>query len=193
MGIAFFDFDGTISTRDSFLAFLRFAVGRAAYCWGLVQLSPHIARYYLGQCPNHRLKELFFSQYFRGMREADLLPIGEAFATAVLPGLCRPAMLARISRHLAQGDAVVVLTASAGIWLAGWCRAQGVELVGSTFEVQHGRYTGRLAGPNCYGERKKELVAARLAAGRYTATYGYGNGPEDAPFLSLLQHVEHLP
>ena len=189
MSIAFFDFDGTLTTRDSFLAFVRFARGRAAYWRGLVRLGFRIGRFYLGRYPNDQLKADFFSYFFGGMPEAELLRLGEDFAARELPRLCRPALVARLGWHRAQGHAVVVLTASSPIWLAGWCRAQQVQLVGTAFEVQHGRYTGRLAGPNCHGERKLQLVAELLAGRAYTETYGYGNLPDDAPFLSLLQHV----
>ncbi len=188
-GIAFFDFDGTLSTQDSFLAFLRFAAGRAAYCWGLARLSPWVALHGLGLCSNDRLKERFFSHFFKGRAEAEVLRLGEAFAAQVLPRLCRPALLARLGWHRAQGHAVVVLTASSAIWLAGWCRTQQVQLVGTDFAVRDGRYTGRLAGPNCHGRRKQQLVAARLAERPYATTYGYGNLPDDGPFLSLLQQV----
>lgn len=189
MGIAFFDFDGTLTTRDSFLAFVRFARGRVAYWRGLAWLSPRILRYYLRRYPNDRLKEAFFSYYFRGMSEVELLRTGEEFAARELPRLCRPELVARLGWHRAQGHAVVVLTASSPIWLAGWCRAQQVQLIGTAFEVQNGRYTGRLAGPNCHGTRKQQLVAEWLAAHPYRETYGYGNLPDDAPFLSLLQEV----
>lgn len=191
MGIAFFDFDGTICTADSFLAFVRFARGRAAYWRGLLQLSPFIAQYLLKRYPNDRLKERFFAHYFGGMPEAELLALGEEFSAAWLPGRCRPALLDRLAWHRQRGNAVVVVTASSAIWLGGWCRAQGAELIGTEFEVVAGRYTGRLAGPNCHGERKRELVAARLAAQSYNPTFGYGNAPDDEPFLSLLQEVRY--
>ena len=192
MGIAFFDFDGTLTRADSFLAFLRFFRGRAAYWRGLVALSPWVALYGLRLYPNHRLKERFFGYFCRGVREADLRRVGEEFAATCLPGLCRPELVARLAWHRQRGDEVVVLTASSAIWLGGWCRAQGVELLGTAFAVRDGRYTGQLAGPNCHGRRKRELVAVRLAGRAYAETFGYGNAPDDNPFLSLLQHVRRV-
>ena len=38
--IAFFDFDGTITTDDSLLKFIRFVVGDRRFLLGLVVLSP---------------------------------------------------------------------------------------------------------------------------------------------------------
>jgi phosphatidylglycerophosphatase C len=187
--VAFFDFDGTLTRQDSFLAFIRFARGRAAYWRGLLQLSPYVAGYYLGLYPNDQLKARFFGHFFRHTPEGELLRVGEDFAARVLPGLCRPALVARLGWHRAQGHTVVVLTASSPIWLAGWCRAQQAELVGTAFEVQAGRYTGRLAGPNCHGPRKRQFVAEWLAAHSHGTTYGYGNLPDDGPFLQLLQQV----
>jgi HAD superfamily hydrolase (TIGR01490 family) len=191
-GIAFFDFDGTLSRRDSFLAFIRFAVGRAAYWRGLAWLSPWVLLHYLGRCSNDKLKARFFGYYFGGRAETELQAVGEQFAATCLPRLVRPALLARLRGHRAQDHRVVVLTASSPLWLAGWARAEGVELVGTAFEVRDGHYTGRLAGPNCHGERKRQLVAEYLARHPGLPTYGYGNLPADAPFLALLQHVTIL-
>ena len=192
-GIAFFDFDGTICRGDSFLAFIRFAKGRGAYRRGILWLSPWIVLYFLRLYPNWRLKERFFSHFFKGAEEAALMAIGEAFSATVLPQMCRPDMLERIRWHQSQGHEVVVLTASSAIWLGGWCRRQKAQLTGTAFQVKDGCYTGKLEGFNCHGLRKKDLVAAKLAGGAYANnTYGYGNSRSDAAFLKLVAHPQRM-
>ncbi len=193
MGIAFFDFDGTISTADSFLAFIRYTAGRKAYWRGMALLSPWVILYGLKLLPNWRLKEKVFGYFFGGKSAAEIQQAGEAFSTDYLPRICRPKVLARIKWHQLLGHKVIVLTASSSTWLHGWCEAQNVELIGSEFAVKGGRYTGKLDGPNCHGIRKAEIVAQLLSQEGYTDTYGYGNSRHDAPFLSLLQRVNTIP
>ena len=48
MNLALFDFDGTITTRDSLPDFIQYAVGRPAYYLGLTVLSPVLLAYVAG-------------------------------------------------------------------------------------------------------------------------------------------------
>ena len=41
-GIAFFDFDGTITTHDTFLEFIRFCKGTSAYYMGFLLNAPYL-------------------------------------------------------------------------------------------------------------------------------------------------------
>ena len=45
MKIVFFDFDGTITSYDSFLGFIRFVVGDFNFVKGLLTLSPILILY----------------------------------------------------------------------------------------------------------------------------------------------------
>jgi len=45
MNLALFDFDGTITRKDSMLEFLKYAVGQKNYYLGLFRLSPGLLAY----------------------------------------------------------------------------------------------------------------------------------------------------
>ena len=45
--VAVFDFDGTLTRRDSLLPFLHRAVGRFRFLWGMLVLTPMLLRYAL--------------------------------------------------------------------------------------------------------------------------------------------------
>ena len=55
--IAFFDFDGTITTRDSLLAFILFRHGKLKTILGLISISPFYALYILKLVPAQKAKE----------------------------------------------------------------------------------------------------------------------------------------
>ena len=70
MALALFDFDGTISFRDSFAGFIRYLVGPARYRLGVLCLLPVVAGFLFGFIRSWRAKELM-SIYFFGGRDAE--------------------------------------------------------------------------------------------------------------------------
>ena len=67
--VVVFDFDGTITHKDSFLQFIAFTRGWPQLCFGML-LNIHwvIACYVLRTISNEALKQRIFSYFFRGMR-----------------------------------------------------------------------------------------------------------------------------
>ena len=57
MILALFDFDGTITTDDSLIKFIRFVVGDIKTLWGMILLSPMLITYKLKLIPNYKAKQ----------------------------------------------------------------------------------------------------------------------------------------
>ena len=64
--IAFFDFDGTITSKDSLLEFIKFALGPFKYYKGLLFLSPMLILFKLKFIPNDLAKEKLITYFFSG-------------------------------------------------------------------------------------------------------------------------------
>ena len=56
MILSLFDFDGTITTDDSLIKFIRFAVGDIKAALGLFVLSPMLIAFKLKIIPNYKAK-----------------------------------------------------------------------------------------------------------------------------------------
>ncbi|MBQ6658992.1 MAG: haloacid dehalogenase-like hydrolase, partial [Prevotella sp.] len=52
-----FDFDGTLTTKDTLIAFIRYACGDKAFCWGFLRYSPLLILMKLGYYPNWKVKQ----------------------------------------------------------------------------------------------------------------------------------------
>ena len=187
-GMAVFDFDGTICSRDSFWEFIRYTHGTWRLYGGSLLLLPWIVLYLLKLYPNHRLKEKYFAHFYAGTSTRELTALGRTFALEVLPQWCYPEALEIICWHRQQGHRLYLLTASSGIWLEAWCQEQGMELVGTEWATEQDKYTGRIKGRNCYGREKQRRLQKLLQQHRPTVSYGYGNSSADRYFLSELQH-----
>ena len=63
--IAFFDFDGTITSKDTLIEFIRFTVGDFKFIKGIILLSPILILFKLNLIKNDKAKEKMFSYFFK--------------------------------------------------------------------------------------------------------------------------------
>jgi len=158
MTIHAFDFDGTLTTRDTLLLFIRHARGWWALFGGLLLFSPLLVLMKLHLADNGRTKERLFGHYFRGMLERDFDALCQSFARSHTH-ILRTAGLRTIQQALDRGDRVVILSASIDRWVEACLRpflvsSSRFQVLGTEIDVVDGRLTGRFATPNCYGPEK---------------------------------------
>ncbi|HET9929374.1 MAG TPA: HAD family hydrolase [Polyangiaceae bacterium] len=185
MNLALFDFDGTITTRGTYLDFIRFAVSRRRQVIGSAALSPCMAAYRLGLVRERSLRPLVARVAFGGTPATTLRERGERFANIAIPPLVRDEAKRRIDWHKQQGDTIVVVSASLDVYLESWCRTHSLALICTQLEVRNGRATGRYVDGDCTGAEKKRRVLQRYEPERYDLVYAYGDTAEDDEMLSL--------
>ena len=183
--IAVFDFDGTLTTRDSLLRFVGWRRPRWRLAADLVATSPLLLLYALRLVDNERHKMALFARRFAGMGAADYQALAGDFAREELPALLRSEAVERLRSHRDEGDRVVIVTASPIDWIAPWAATEGVpDVVGNVAEVRDGRVTGRLSGPNCHGaEKLSRLLELAPERSSYTLV-AYGDSRGDRELLA---------
>jgi phosphatidylglycerophosphatase C len=185
MNIAFFDFDGTVTTGDGFMPFIRSATARHRVVAGTLCLSPMVLGYRLGWVPATRMRQGVAWFAFRGRAEREIAALGASYAAEVLPRLARPEALERIRWHQAQGDAVVIVSASLGAYLSPWCQERGLELISTELEMRGGICTGWYRGGDCTGQEKARRIRERYDLRQYPLVFAYGDTHEDDAMLAL--------
>jgi phosphatidylglycerophosphatase C len=184
--VAAFDFDGTMTRRDSIVPFLRAVVGTERLLTGLGRALPSLASHALGRMGNEALKERLFMRFLSGMPDSELRSRATSFAEERLPALLSPPALARLRWHLAQGHRCILVTASPEVYVEPWARRAGFERVlASRLEVgPDGRITGKFAGVHCDGAEKVRRLEEVLPARDEYVLYAYGDGPGDRELLA---------
>ena len=185
--LALFDFDGTLTTRETFPAFMRYAVVRPRLLAGGVLLAPVVFGYRRGWVAGNPTRASIVQMGLRGVDAERLRAQGAAFARDVLPGVLRPEAMARLAWHRQRGDRVVVVSGGLDVYLAPWCAGQGIELLCSALAERRGRITG-YAGPQCVGEEKVRRVHALCDPQAYAAIHAYGDTHEDLAMLAMAHH-----
>ncbi len=183
--LALFDFDGTLTRCDTLFDLARQAVGPGAYYLGLAALAPGLAAHKLGQVSATAAKERFLRQYYHGWPTERFAQACATYCARHLPQRLRPAGLARLQWHQAQGHRVCIVSASAEDWIRPWAEPMGLEVLATKLEVQAGALTGRLASPNCNGPEKVARIKAHFDLSQFAQIYAYGDSPGDREMLAL--------
>ncbi len=193
MSLALFDFDGTITYRETISEFLRYALGRDFYPRVLTQW-PSVLGYFLGLVDNQTVKERILTATLSGKSLKDLAELGERFAKERLPALVRPKALERIKWHQSRGDDVVIVSASLLIYLLPWAKEVGInEVIGVELEERDGIITGKISGKNCYGAEKVRRIREVFDLSCYDEIYAYGDSRGDKEMLALATHPFFRP
>ncbi|MGE4072195.1 MAG: HAD family hydrolase [Lysobacterales bacterium] len=188
MNLALFDFDGTITTREMYVDFVRHAIGPKRFALGRVRLAPHYLAYRMRLLSGSSIRAKIVAIGFTGMSETEARNAGESFAQTVLPQVLRPVAMERIAWHKERGDRVVVVSGGLETYLEHWCRTHEVDLLGSRLAVRDGRLTGLYDGEQCVGPEKVRRVRERYPESDYDCIYAYGDTHEDLAMLEMAQH-----
>ncbi|MEO8582309.1 MAG: HAD-IB family hydrolase [Flavitalea sp.] len=183
--IAFFDFDGTITTKDSFLEFIKYCKGNIAFYTGFASHAPILIAYKLKIVSNQRAKEVMLKHFFGKMQEEKFAEYCSRFSNEVLPGLMRPKALAEIKKMQDAGGEVVIVSASPENWLIPICRHLSAKCIATKLVISEKKITGKINGLNCYGEEKVRRIHEQFELKKYSSVYCYGDTPGDRPMLAL--------
>ena len=99
----------------------------------------------------------------------------------------------KINWHHSQGDRVIIVTASANIWLDSWCSRNGIELIATELEEMDGKVTGKLVNGNCFGIEKSIRVARLVNVNDYEEIYAYGDSRGDLELLDFANKPFYKP
>lgn len=186
--LALFDFDGTISRADSFIAFMQHTHGKAVFRKLMLQGAPIYAGWKFGLVSSQTAKARAVRDFYTGWPVAHMNQAREVFTKTVLWPMIFPKALEKIAWHKAQKHEVAVVTASSVAWLGDWANQMQVNLISTELEIENGLYTGRLSTPNCIGPEKVKRVLAAYPDAPNRQTYAYGNDHGDRPLLKFATH-----
>jgi len=194
--IAAFDFDGTITTKDSLLPFLIYTHGYFKTFYQLIKLIPAFFAYAMSgrsvsPATRQQTKEKVLTRFFAGTSLSELQEKGKDFASSrQLKAIIRPEAEKRISWHRAQNHRCILISASIEVYLAPWSKLHGFDdLICSTLEVTpSNKVTGNLQGLNCWGPEKTRRLQLLIGEKKSHTLYAYGDSLGDKELLELADY-----
>ena len=159
-----FDFDGTLTTSDTLLEFIKYAKGRGRFLMVFLMYSPLLVLMKLHLYPNWKAKQRIFAHLFAGMRIEKFDALCRGFAEES-QHLLRPKGITLMHEALVAGAQVFIVSASIDNWVRPFFEIRnlkGVQVLGTQIEVEDGKLTGRFKSNNCYGKEKVHRIAEVL-------------------------------
>ena len=191
--LVLFDFDGTITTKDTLIEFVQFYHGKRTYWWRMMMLAPVMVLFLLKLIPNWKAKQFFLSRFFKGEKLGDFNTRCLDFSQKVLPSLIRSGALKAIDKFKKQNNTIAVVSASAENWVKPWCDQQGILCLATRLEIKDGNITGKLLGRNCYGDEKVCRIREQFDLTSFDRIIAYGDSSGDKEMLALAHQRYYKP
>ena len=186
--LALFDFDKTITDRDTFLPFLVFSFGWFRTILVLSFLSPQALICLAGFMSRKKFKELVFKLTIKGWTKEKFHDVAQDFYRQKVKTYLRKPALDEIKMHLENGADVSLVSASPEDWLWPFTEEAGINLIGTRLEVKDGHYTGNIVGSNCRRAEKVNRVREVYDLQNYSDIYAYGDSRGDKEMLEMSNH-----
>ena len=185
-----FDFDGTLTTKDTLLEFIRFAKGTLAFGLGFLRYTHLLVLMKLGFYPNWKAKQKVFAHFFKGMSIDDFDALCQEFA-ASSKHLLRPKGIEAINKAQSEGSEVLIVSASIDNWVQPFFA--NVKVLGTQIEVVDDKLTGRFLTKNCYGQEKVNRILALYPNRQDYHLTAYGDSRGDKELLAWADESYFKP
>lgn len=188
-----FDFDGTLTTQDTLLAFIKFVHGKRKLYAGLLLFAPLLLLMKLKLYSNAKAKERVLCYFFSGM---PLKLFREACHNFAITHqyLLRPQGMQLIKECLLYADEVVIVSASVEDWMKPFFeKLPKVHVVGTKIGVSNGYVTGKLVSPNCYGKEKVRRMQELYPNRKTYFLSAYGDSRGDKELLAYADEKHYRP
>lgn len=182
--IAAFDFDGTITTKDTLFDFIKFYHGRWSLWLGLLFLTPTLFLFKAKMISNERAKEKMLSFFFKGESYEIFLKECEAYKTQI-DTIINSKAKEKIAWHQQKGHKVVILSASIDLWILPWAKSLGIETISTQLDIKNNIVTGKLSSKNCHGQEKVNRLLAVYPKRDDYILYAYGDSKGDFELLAF--------
>lgn len=181
------DFDGTITTKDSFRAFIRFRFKGLNYACFLLRIAPSILLYYSGLIREKKLKEILLGKAAKGRTEAELHQLGKEFIGYLdKEKVIKPEFMRILQQHQREGAELVVVSASPDLWIKPFAEMHGLQYLCTRLEFDQLRvFTGRISGNNCKGAEKKRRILEQYIPHDFGKIIAYGDSEGDREMMEL--------
>jgi HAD superfamily hydrolase (TIGR01490 family) len=187
--VAYFDFDGTLTTCDTLVYFVLYVLGFTKFLLKLPFVIPTLVLYLFKIIDNETTKQRFLVRMIGGISQQKIETKAHNFAYHKLDKFIKPEIYAKLEYHLEHKHSVILVSANLAVYLREWALRHNLTYVIATeLEVVNGRYSGKLSTSNCYGAHKLDRILEylRLHKTSFVYSYGYGNSRGDYELLDYV-------
>lgn len=180
------DFDGTITTRDTFPLFVKYDMGNVRFWFTFLYYSPLIALYKMGLFDGGSVKQRLLCTLYKGSSRNTLLEKGRVFIDYLSQkGVLKTEFLKLIADANTRGDAVAVVSASPDIWIKPFADKYGVVCLCTELEYNQELFSGYFSSENCVRQEKVKRIKEMFKLEEYSEIIAYGNSKDDEAMFAI--------
>ena len=184
--IAFFDFDGTLIKKDSFLSFIIFSKGYLNFFLAGVWFTPQVIIAGIFGFDKGKVKERWFSYHFKGVNKEAVNKLGDSFSKHLQDsGAVRMELLSIVKDLQNKGIECIIVSASLDIWIKPFSKSYEMAYICTQAEYINNRLSGKFLGKNCNGEQIKIRINENYKLEEYDRIIVYGDSSGDKEMMSL--------
>ncbi|MFH0782131.1 MAG: HAD family hydrolase [Pseudomonadota bacterium] len=191
--IAAFDFDGTITTRDTFVPFLYYAFGYPRVLKTFLRLAPRAFLVSVGLSSRDEFKEHLVHSLFFGESVEKLRIVGAKYAKTLKP-LYRLEALKRIKWHQSNGHRCIMVSASLDLYLKEVALSLGFDDLLCTVPSHNDLvFDGFLRDGNCRCMEKVNRLRSLVGDLHTFEIFAYGDSIGDRDMIDHAKHGYYRP
>ncbi|MDR3002494.1 MAG: HAD-IB family hydrolase [Fibromonadaceae bacterium] len=184
--IAAFDFDGTITRKDTLIEFIKFSKGNVKFYFAFLFFSPLLIAMKLKLLPNWKVKQSVFSYLFKNTPIEIFNKWCFEFCAIIDKILC-PKTIEALNLHKKHNDKIIVISASMENWIKPWADKMEIDTVLATkIETdENGLITGKFLTKNCYGQEKVNRLLEMFPNRKDYKLIAYGDSRGDKELIEF--------
>jgi len=187
--LAVFDFDGTLTNRDSLNDFLLWRYGPIKFFSVYLIISPILFLYLLGCIKNITIKKIQIYFFLKESSMDSFLNDCEDYAKSRLKEIIRPEAISVIKQHAKKGHELIIISATYPFWIKHWASQYDFShVLGTEIKAKKGKINCASLKKVCVGiEKVNRLMDIYPNLSQYEI-YAYGDSYGDKHIMNMATH-----
>lgn len=185
-----FDFDGTLTYRDTMFMFLKFYDSRRFYI-GFIKHIPLFALMKIGLLNVERVKKSFIVSVLKDETEEAIEQKSQDFFNLFYPRIVRKNALEFIHNMDREKTEGYLITASLDVWTRPFAEKLGLKLLATEARFEGGKFTGHFKTKNNNGKEKALRIKTAIKDRKYDKIIAFGDTPGDRPMMEMADEAHY--
>ncbi|MDO3426738.1 HAD family hydrolase [Chryseobacterium sp. APV1] len=177
-----FDFDGTLTYKDTMFMYLKF-YDPTRFRLQFLKHVPLFVLLKLKLADTEKVKKSFIGSILKGQTQEKIEKKSRQFFEHYYPKIVRENALDFIQNIDHNNTYSLLVTASLDIWTKPFAEAFKMQLISTKAEFRNGVFTGNFVGKNCNGNEKLVRIQQEISNHKYDKIIAFGDTSGDKPML----------
>lgn len=178
----FFDFDGTLTYKDTMFLYLKF-YNSAKFNFQFLKHIPLFILLKLKLASAEKVKKSFISSILKGQSKTKIVEKSQQFFEEHYPEIIRENAIEFIQNIDREHTESYLVTASLDIWVKPFAEKFKMNLLATRAEFKNDIFTGNFVGNNCNGGEKVHRIKEALQGKKFDKTIAFGDSSGDKEML----------